>query len=229
MKLASQFAVPAPPDKVLAMFFDPETMRRCIPGCEELRRIDDTHYAGKLVNEVAHVRFAAGFTAEIRSVTEATGGDKPAVVKAVLAGEDRRLGSTIKVDATMTVAPQGEESLVSYELDLAMWGKLGRLGEPVIRRRSVEVQRQFAEALAAIAAGRPVPEAGGSRRSRTAARSASAPAGSEVAASSQVRAEGAPSAPVGQSERTREVPFVVAIAVAAFVLGVVLGRGRCRR
>jgi uncharacterized protein len=143
MKLASEFSVPATPDQVFPLFFDAVTMRSCIPGCEELERLDDTNYRGRLVNEVAHVRFAAGFSAVIESVTE------PSEVTAVLKGEDRRLASSIKIVAKLTVRPGPGSSTVGYELDMALWGKLGRLGEPVIRRRSKEVEQQFAEAFAA--------------------------------------------------------------------------------
>jgi len=103
VKLSSSFTVPAAADKVVALFLDPLTMRSCIPGCEELVQTDDSHYKGTLVNEVAHVRFKAGFTAEIVSVSEAV--DGPAVVHAVLRGEDRRLGSTIRMDAVLRVSP----------------------------------------------------------------------------------------------------------------------------
>ena len=157
MKLSSQFDLPAAPDKVVALFFDPATMRECLPGCEELEQVDDKTYRGVLTNEIAHVKFKAGFSAVITSVEELADGSGAFVVNAVLKGEDRRLGSTIKVDARMTISPVGEESRVGYELELAMWGKLGRLGESVIRRSSVEVERQFSEALAAVCEGKPIP------------------------------------------------------------------------
>jgi len=161
VKLSSSFTVPAAADKVVALFLDPLTMRSCIPGCEELVQTDDSHYKGTLVNEVAHVRFKAGFTAEVVSVSEAVGG--PAVVHAVLRGEDRRLGSTIRMDAVLRVSPvasgdAGDTSEVDYEFELAIRGKLGRLGESVIRRRTAEVERQFAEALTAVCSGKPLPQ-----------------------------------------------------------------------
>jgi carbon monoxide dehydrogenase subunit G len=170
VKLSSSFTVPAAADKVVALFLDPQTMRSCIPGCEELVQTDESHYQGTLVNEVAHVRFKAGFTAEIVSVAEAVAG--PAVVHAVLRGEDRRLGSTIRMDATLRVSPIGssdagsdadQASEVAYEFELAIRGKLGRLGESVIRRRTAEVERQFAEALSAVCSGRPLPQRDGGR------------------------------------------------------------------
>lgn len=152
MKLASEFSVPAAPDKVFTLFFDPDTMRGCIPGCESLERVDERNYRGKLVNEIAHVRFSAGFSAAIQTISEET---ETKEVTAVLKGEDRRLGSSIKIDARLAVRPGGtDSSVIGYEMDMALWGKLGRLGEPIIRRRSREIELEFARALA-VACGAP--------------------------------------------------------------------------
>ena len=101
MNLGSSFVVPADPSRVFDCFLDPDAMRACVPGCTELERVDDTHYRGRLVNEIAHVRFSAGFTAEITEVRE------PEEVRAVLKGEDHRLGSSIKIDATLALQGTG--------------------------------------------------------------------------------------------------------------------------
>ncbi|WP_433284929.1 CoxG family protein [Pseudonocardia sp. CA-142604] len=154
MKLSSSFWVPAAPERVFAHFLDPDSMRACVPGCQELEKVDDTHYRGTLVNEVAHVRFSAGFTAEI---TEQAG---PGQVKALLRGEDRRLGSSIKIEAALAVNEDGsaDSSRVEFGLDVALWGKIGRLGESIVRRRTEEVERQFAADFSRVcAAGPPGP------------------------------------------------------------------------
>lgn len=235
MKLSSQFTVPAAPDKVVALFFDPATMRECLPGCEQLEQVDDKTYRGVLTNEVAHVKFKAGFSADITSVEEPADDSSPAVVKAVLKGEDRRLGSTIKIDATMTITPVGQESRVDYDLEMAMWGKLGRLGEAVIRRRSVEVERQFSEALAAVVTGQPIPhrqraEEKAARKAGRAVPTATTPT-APVAGQATEPGQPAPVAPtlVPVPDRKQDVPFIVAVAAAAFAWGIILGsrkRGR---
>jgi len=143
MRIASVFTVPAEHLLVFGHFLDPITMRACIPGCQELERVDDAHYRGRLVNEIAHVRFNANFVAEVTEL------EPPRLVRAVLTGEDRRLGSSLRLNATLTVEPDGEQSQVRYEIDMALWGKLGRLGESIVRRRSIEVEREFATAFAA--------------------------------------------------------------------------------
>jgi hypothetical protein len=177
MKIGSTLTIPAEPNQVFERFLDPDTMRACIPGCAELERLDDKHYRGLLVNEIAHVRFNASFAAEITEV------QAPSLVRAVLTGEDRKLGSSLKVNAMLQVAPEGEASQVTYEMDLALWGKLGRLGEPIVRRRSVEVERQFSAAFADAVLGR--------TPSTASATAAKVPAAAAVAAASAAKPAGA--------------------------------------
>ncbi|QRP45668.1 CoxG family protein [Amycolatopsis sp. FDAARGOS 1241] len=184
MKLGSSFVVPADHKRVFAHFLDPDTMRVSIPGAAELVRTDETHYRGKLVNEIAHVKFSAGFSAEITQLTE------PEEVLALLKGEDHKLGSSIKIDARLAVAPDGDNSAkVEYSLDVAIWGKIGRMGESIVRRRSQEVEREFVAAFAEIcAAGPPGPDNPGlktvlAKREAPAKKKAPAPAtGSGAAA-----------------------------------------------
>ena len=126
MKLTSTFSVPSAPDKVVALFFDAATMRECLPGCEELEQVDEKTYQRR-----AHQRDRAREVQGRVLRRDHLGrgppdSSEPAVVNAVLKGEDRRLGSTIKVDATMTIGPEwARTSRVGYELEMAMWGKLG--------------------------------------------------------------------------------------------------------
>lgn len=222
MKLASQFQVAAAPDKVFALFFDAETMRKCIPGCDELEQIDEKNYRGSLTNEVAHVKFRAGFEAEIQSLTESSDPGEPSIVRAILKGEDRRLGSTIKVDAMMKVAPQGDESLVSYELEVAMWGKLGRLGEPVIRRRSMDVEKQFATALTAVCAGEPIPQGKAKKVRRTEATTApAAGVAPEIVTVDAAAPTSSPTTTDG-AKWARDLRVQIAAALAVVAVGVVL-------
>lgn len=141
MKMSSSFSVPEESVRVFELFLDAPTMRVCIPGCQELVRVDDTHYTGRLVNEIAHVRFDAAFSVEI------VGLEVPHEVRAVLKGEDRRLASSLKLESVLRVSSEGDASMVSYSMEIAMWGKLGRMGESIFRRTTVEVERQFVEAF----------------------------------------------------------------------------------
>jgi hypothetical protein len=47
----------------------------------------------------------------------------------------------------------GDETRIDYEVDAALTGKLGSLGQPVLRAKAKELERQFAAKLAAAFAG----------------------------------------------------------------------------
>ncbi|MGH3662419.1 MAG: CoxG family protein [Micromonosporaceae bacterium] len=188
MQLTSTFHVPVDSDTAFSAFLDPDTMRSCIPGCAELSREDENTYRGRLANKVAHVRFNAKFVAELVSV------DQPHSITAVLRGEDHKLASSLKINADLRIAPQGDGSDITYTMDMALWGKVGRLGEAIFRRRTQEVERQFvrsfiaacvpaeapagAPAAAAAATGgtSPQPSAAASRQSDVAAKAHTSPA-----------------------------------------------------
>lgn len=147
MKLESEFVIAAPDVKVFDNFLDPDVLGTCIPGCELLQRIDDTHYTGVIVNEVAHVKFRAAFSVEITEML------RPKEVVAVMAGEDSRLASSLKVNAALRIAPRDDGSSdVRYEMNVVLWGKLGRMGEAIIRRKTVDIEREFVKRFTAACA-----------------------------------------------------------------------------
>lgn len=151
MNISSDFSIAAQPTRVFEVLLDPDTMRACIPGCESLERTDDTHYKGVLTNEVAHVKFNARFVAELVEL------ERPRRIKAVMSGEDRRLGSSMKVTIALTIDGSDNTSQVNYDMDIALWGKMGRLGESIVRRKSIEVEREFASALTKACGAVPAP------------------------------------------------------------------------
>jgi carbon monoxide dehydrogenase subunit G len=140
VQLGSTFEVAATPDRVFDRFLDANVMQSCIPGCAELVQADSTHYSGRLVNEIAHVRFNAAFSLEITEISP------PHSIHALLQGDDSRLGSSLKINATLFVEPIGTgRSKVDYTMDVALWGKLGRLGQSIFQHRTAQVQTEFVE------------------------------------------------------------------------------------
>ncbi|MBQ0904996.1 CoxG family protein [Micromonospora sp. U21] len=167
--------MPVDSERVFELFLDQATMAACIPGCEELVRVDERHYSGRLVNEIAHVRFNASFSAEIVEL------DPPREVRAVLKGEDRRLGSSLRLDAVLGVLPNGNGSEVSYRMEMALWGKLGRMGESIFRRRTAEVEKQFVEKFTQICTGVPIDEVRAGGMAKAAPSTGAAPAAASAA------------------------------------------------
>ena len=51
MELSDEIVINAPTDRVYAALNDPEILRLCIPGCEELIKHSDTELEAKVVFE----------------------------------------------------------------------------------------------------------------------------------------------------------------------------------
>ena len=54
MQFTGSFTVPAPRQRVWEGLNNPDLLRQCIPGCEELTRVSDTEFEGKVVAKIGH-------------------------------------------------------------------------------------------------------------------------------------------------------------------------------
>jgi hypothetical protein len=103
-------------------------------------------------------------------------------------------------------------------MEMAMWGKLGRMGESIFRRRTAEVEKQFVAAFSRAASGEPIEEI----------RPVGAPA---AAAGVDAAAATAPAAAEAAGPETAlsvnlPVPVAGLAALGLLVIGWLLGRGR---
>ncbi len=73
MELADEIVINAPRDRVYAALNDPEILKQCIPGCEELIMHSPTELEAKVVLKVGPVK--ARFTGKVTlDTTNAQGG-----------------------------------------------------------------------------------------------------------------------------------------------------------
>ena len=60
MKLVDEIIINAPKDQVYAALSDPEVLKQCILGCEELIQHSDTELVAKVVVKVGQVKARFG-------------------------------------------------------------------------------------------------------------------------------------------------------------------------
>ena len=48
MNIADELSIPGNLEQVYSNLIDPEILKRCIPGCEELEKISETEYTAKV-------------------------------------------------------------------------------------------------------------------------------------------------------------------------------------
>jgi len=143
--IAERFEVAAAPEAVWAFLLDPARLAPCIPGCEGLEVVDAHTYRVRLTVKVGFL----ATTQDVRmTVIEA---EPPRRLVAEGRGEDARLGSQVDVRSTLELTPAGAgaTTTVSYRSEVRVLGRLGSVGDAVMRAKARELAGRFAERVRA--------------------------------------------------------------------------------
>jgi uncharacterized protein len=135
-----RFTVALPADAVWAFLLDAERLGPCIPGCAGVEVVDERTFRLTLTVKV-------GFLSTVQDVrVRITDADPPRHLVSVGRGEDRKLGSQVDVRSTLDLVPLDPATTeVRYRSEMKVLGRLGSVGDAVMRARA----RQFAEEFAA--------------------------------------------------------------------------------
>lgn len=138
MKFTGELVVPAPRETVFEKLCDARFFASCVDGVSNLNEVDATHYTAVLETRVAYIKFKFNVAVEIT--------DMQPPERVVVRAEGAPIGMVGRLTATSVaeLKPQGNHTLVSYEIDAALTGKLGSIGQPVMKSKAKEMERQFA-------------------------------------------------------------------------------------
>jgi len=134
-----EFTVNATTDAVWDFLLDPRRLAPCLPGCESLEVEDATTYRVRLTVKV-------GFLATTQSLRVAiVESDRPRRLVSVGRGEDRKLASHIEVRNTLDLAPAAAgATLVRYRSEVRVLGRLGSVGDAVMKVKAKQLAGEFA-------------------------------------------------------------------------------------
>ncbi len=148
MELADSRQIAARPDAVWAAILDPEVLAACIPGCESLTGSVEAGYEAVVVQKVGPV--SARFTGVV-TLSDIVVGQSLTITGEGKGGP----AGFAKGGAKVALAPEGEGTLLTYEVKAAVGGKLAQLGSRIIDGFTKKLADQFFENFA-VAVGGPV-------------------------------------------------------------------------
>jgi carbon monoxide dehydrogenase subunit G len=141
MKFTGEFMVPARRDIVFERLTNAQFFGSCIEGLQDLTEIDATHYSAVLVTRIAYIKFKFAVTVEfVESIP-------PERVVAKAEGKPLGVVGRLTSTAAATLSEAGEQTKVAYEIDVALAGKLGAIGQPVLKAKAKEMERSFVKNL----------------------------------------------------------------------------------
>ena len=149
MKLAGDITVAAPRQAVFEALRDARLFAACVEGVRDLQQVDATHYRAVMETKVAYIKFKFDVAVEVTRV------EAPHTIEAKIEGTPHGIVGRLSATSLTALSEQDGQTQVRYEIEAALTGKLGSLGQPVIRAKAKEMERQFADKLRAAFAGRP--------------------------------------------------------------------------
>jgi len=141
MKLSGEFAVPARREVVFERLTDAPFFASCIEGTSDLVEVDPTHYTATLETRIAYIKFR--FAVAIEMV------ERTAPERVVAKAEGRPLGIVGRLTATASanLLDAGDQTRVVYDIDVALAGKLGSIGQPVLKAKAKSMETAFVKRL----------------------------------------------------------------------------------
>ena len=152
MLIDHRITVPAPPEQVWAFMMDIPAVSRCVPGLDNVARIDDQTYSGVMRVRVGPIAVKLDGRVLLAERDEAA-----RQARMDLQAADKRVNGAVnaKLRMELSSAADGEQTDVALHTDANVMGKLGEFGQSVIRKKADQILQEFANNLsAAVVAGK---------------------------------------------------------------------------
>ena len=150
MKLRNSCVVPAGMTDSWDFLTDVEKSAKCVPGVVDANPDGDGRYRGRLRAKVGPMSITLSGTVTVQE-REAESGRARFLVEA----SDRRVGGGVKTDMLMQLTARSPtETELTIETDTTFTGRLGELGQPLIRRKAQSTIEEFARNLSRELGGR---------------------------------------------------------------------------
>jgi carbon monoxide dehydrogenase subunit G len=143
MELEIRSIVPASRDATWALVMDIPKAASCIPGIKQVTPDGEGRYNATLDAKVGPMGMNLSGTITVLS-QDADAGEARFLVEA----NDRRVGGGVKTDMTMKITAQSpNETELEIVSDTTFMGRLGELGQPIIRRKARNTLEEFSRNL----------------------------------------------------------------------------------
>ena len=150
MNISGEITVPAPRAAVFDKLKDAPFFASCLEGVKDLKEIDATHYDAVLETKVAYMKFSFRVSVEITKLSP------PDTIEAKVEGTPIGVVGRLTAISRTHLTESNGQTVVSYSIDSTLAGKLGSIGQPVLRSKAKDMEKQFAARLrAAFAEAKP--------------------------------------------------------------------------
>lgn len=147
MQMNDSQTIPASREAVWAALNNPDVLKQCIPGCQELEMTSPTEMTAKVVIKVGPVKASFGGKVTLSDL------DPPNGYKITGEGSGGVAGFA-KGGAAIQLEAVGEnETILHYQVDSQIGGKLAQLGGRLIDATAKKLAGEFFTKFGAVVSG----------------------------------------------------------------------------
>lgn len=136
MTMSGEFQLAAPPETVWAKLNDAEVLKASIPGCEQLDKLSDTEFQAVATVKIGPVK------ARFKGRVHLTDLNPPHSYRISGEGEGGVAGFA-KGGATVALEPKDGATLLKYNVEAQIGGKLAQLGQRLVNGAAKKVADEF--------------------------------------------------------------------------------------
>jgi carbon monoxide dehydrogenase subunit G len=141
MTMTGEVQLPAKREVVWEKLNDPEVLKACIPGCEELNKDSDTAFRAVATTKIGPVK------ARFKGRVQLTDLDPPNGYR--ISGEgDGGVAGFAKGGATVNLTDKDGGTLLTYNVEAQIGGKLAQLGQRLVNGAAKKVADEFFRSFA---------------------------------------------------------------------------------
>jgi uncharacterized protein len=153
MEMTGEYRIAASRQRVWEALNDPDVLKQCIPGCQLLEKVSDTEFNGRVVASVGPVRATFGGKVTLSDL------DPPQSYTITGEGSGGVAGFA-KGGAKVNLAEEGADTLLTYDVQAQVGGKLAQIGSRLIDGVARKMANDFFGSFAAaMTAEQPAPAA----------------------------------------------------------------------
>lgn len=143
MKIEGSFVIDAPPDRVWRLITDPDQVGPCVPGCETVEIIGPNAYKAVVKVALGPIKTAFNLTVEV------TEQQPPTKWVGVTRGEEGGKASSLNAQSILElILVDGGKTEVRYASEVSIFGRLGKFGLGMMKKRAESVAEDFTKAFA---------------------------------------------------------------------------------
>ena len=148
MTFRQECVLPVERERLWPLLMDVPRVARCVPGVERVDAVAEGGYTGRIGVRIGPIRLTLDGTLAIEE-------QDPVAWRARMRADanDGRLGGGIRARMSLALTPADHGTRLVIDTDLAVLGKIGEFGQPVIKKKADALLEEFTRNLrAALAA-----------------------------------------------------------------------------